>query len=164
MNIDKLVSVAEKECKTIFQTIEDNEYYFSELVLDAFRKFNINETHFNMTTGYGYNDTGRDAIEDVFSYVLKGEKALVRNQMISGSHALSTTLFALLRPNDTMLSITGLPYDTLHEVIGIKDNPSSLKSFNINYDQIDLIDNKFDIASIIKKLQEKKIKLIATFY
>ncbi len=160
MNIDKLVSVAEKECKTIFQTIEDNEYYFSELVLDAFRKFNINETHFNMTTGYGYNDVGRDAIEDVFSYVLKGEKALVRNQMISGSHALSTTLFALLRPNDTMLSITGLPYDTLHEVIGIKDNPSSLKSFNINYEQIDLINNEFDIASILHKLQEKKIKLI----
>jgi cystathionine beta-lyase family protein involved in aluminum resistance len=160
MNIDKLVSVAEKECKTIFQDIEANEYYFSELVLDAFRKFNINETHFNMTTGYGYNDTGRDAIEDVFSYVLKGEKALVRNQMISGSHALSTTLFALLRPNDTMLSITGLPYDTLHEVIGIKDNPSSLKSFNINYEQIDLINNEFDIASIINKLQEKKIKLI----
>ena len=160
MNIDKLVSVAEKECKTIFQTIEDNEYYFSELVLDAFRKFNINETHFNMTTGYGYNDAGRDAIEDVFSYVLKGEEALVRNQMISGSHALSTTLFALLRPNDTMLSITGVPYDTLHEVIGIKDNPSSLKSFNINYEQIDLINNEFDIASILHKLQEKKIKLI----
>ena len=160
MNIDKLVSVAEKECKTIFQTIEDNEYYFSELVLDAFRKFNINETHFNMTTGYGYNDAGRDAIEDVFSYVLKGEEALVRNQMISGSHSLSTTLFALLRPNDTMLSITGVPYDTLHEVIGIKDNPSSLKSFNINYEQIDLINNEFDIASILHKLQEKKIKLI----
>lgn len=160
MNIDKLVIEAEKECKAIFQAIETNEYYFSELVLEAFRKFNVNETHFNMTTGYGYNDTGREVIEDVFSYVLKGEKALVRNQMISGSHALSTTLFALLRPNDTMLSISGLPYDTLHEVIGIKDNPSSLKSFNINYDQIDLIDNKFDIASIIKKLQEKKIKLI----
>lgn len=160
MNIDKLVIEAETECKEIFHQIDENEYYFSELVLDAFREFNVNDTHFNATTGYGYNDTGRDVIENIFARVLKGEKALVRNQMISGSHALSTTLFALLRPNDTMLSITGLPYDTLHEVIGIKDNPSSLKSFNINYEQIDLINNKFDIPKIIKKLQEKKIKLI----
>lgn len=160
MDIDKLVIETEEKCQSIFNEIDSNEYYFSNLVLDAFRKNNINETHFNSTTGYGYNDTGRDAIENVFAQVLKGEKALVRNQMISGSHALSTTLFALLRPNDTMLSITGLPYDTLHEVIGIKENPSSLKSFNINYEQIDLIDNKFDIPSIIKKLQEKKIKLI----
>lgn len=160
MNIDKLVIEAETECKEIFRQIDENEYYFSELVLDAFREFNVNDTHFNATTGYGYNDTGRDVIENIFARVLKGEKALVRNQMISGSHALSTTLFALLRPNDTMLSITGLPYDTLHEVIGIKDNPSSLKSFNINYEQIDLINNKFDIPKIIKKLQEKKIKLI----
>lgn len=160
MDINKLVIEAEKECESIFKKIEENEYYFSELVLNAFREFNVNDTHFNMTTGYGYNDTGREVIEKVFAKVLKGESALVRNQMISGSHALSTTLFALLRPNDTMLSITGLPYDTLHEVIGIKDNPSSLKSFNINYEQIDLVDNKFDIQSIIKKLQEKKIKLI----
>ena len=160
MDINKLVIEAEKECESIFRKIEENEYYFSELVLNAFREFNVNDTHFNMTTGYGYNDTGRDVVERIFAKVLKGESALVRNQMISGSHALSTTLFALLRPNDTMLSITGLPYDTLHEVIGIKDNPSSLKSFNINYEQIDLVDNKFDIPSIIKKLQEKKIKLI----
>lgn len=160
MNIDKLVLEAEAECKEIFKQIDENEYYFSELVLDAFREFNVNDTHFNATTGYGYNDTGREVIENIFARVLKGERALVRNQMISGSHALSTTLFALLRPNDTMLSITGLPYDTLHEVIGIKENPSSLKSFNINYEQIDLINNKFDIPNIIKKLQEKKIKLI----
>lgn len=160
MDINKLVIEAEKECESVFRKIEENEYYFSELVLNAFREFNVNDTHFNMTTGYGYNDTGRDVIESIFAKVLKGESALVRNQMISGSHALSTTLFALLRPNDTMMSITGLPYDTLHEVIGIKDNPSSLKSFNINYEQIDLVDNKFDIPSIIKRLQEKKIKLI----
>lgn len=160
MDIDKLVLEAESKCQDIFKKIDENEYYFSNLVLDAFREFNVNETHFNMTTGYGYNDTGRSVIEKVFARVLKGEDALVRNQMISGSHALSTTLFALLRPNDTMLSITGLPYDTLHEVIGIKDNPSSLKSFNINYEQIDLLNDKFDIPRIIKKLQEKKIKLI----
>ncbi|MBE6154415.1 MAG: hypothetical protein E7163_02410 [Firmicutes bacterium] len=160
MNVDSLVIEAEKECLNIFKEIDNNEYYFSNLVLNAFREENVNESHFNMTTGYGYNDIGRDAIERVFAKVLKGEKALVRNQFISGSHALSTALFGILRPGDTMLSITGLPYDTLHEVIGIKDNASSLKSFNINYEQIDLKDNKFDIPKIIKRLQESKIKLI----
>lgn len=158
--IDKLVIEAEEKCKEIFKRIDEVENYFSNFVLDAFHKENINESHFNMTTGYGYNDLGRDAIERVFARVLKGESALVRNQFISGSHALSTAFFALLRPGDTLLSITGLPYDTLHEVIGIKENPSSLKSFGINYEQIDLIDDKFATESIIKKLKEQKIKLI----
>lgn len=160
MDIDNLVKKAEEECAPVFKQIDETEAYFSTLVLNAFKEENICESHFNMTTGYGYNDLGRDAIERVFARVLKGESALVRNQFISGSHALSTTLFALLRPNDTMLSITGLPYDTLHEVIGIKENPSSLKSFNINYEQIDLKDNSFDTEAILKKLKEKKIKLI----
>ena len=158
--IDELVKQAENELQEIFHKIDENEYYFSTLVLNAFKEANISENHFNMTTGYGYNDLGRDAIEQVFASVLKGEAALVRNQMISGSHALSTTLFALLRPKDVLLSITGLPYDTLHEVIGIKENPSSLKSFQIEYEQTDLVDNKFDIPSIINKLKEKKIKVI----
>ena len=158
--IDELVKQAESDCLSIFKQIDETENYFSNLILNAFHAENINESHFNMTTGYGYNDLGRDAIERVFARVLKGESALVRNQFISGSHALSTTLFALLRPGDTLLSITGLPYDTLHEVIGIKDNPSSLKSFGIHYEQIDLVNNAFDIDRIIKKLQEKKIKLI----
>ncbi len=158
--IDELVKKCELECADLFKKIEETESYFSALVLNAFREEKISESHFNMTTGYGYNDLGRDAIERVFARVLKGESALVRNQFISGSHALSTTLFALLRPGDTLLSITGLPYDTLHEVIGIKENSSSLKSFDIHYEQIDLIDNHFDIEAILKKLKEKKIKLI----
>ena len=158
--IDELVKKCELECADEFKKIEETENYFSDLVLNAFREEKISESHFNMTTGYGYNDLGRDAIEKVFARVLKGESALVRNQFISGSHALSTTLFALLRPGDVMLSITGLPYDTLHEVIGIKENPSSLKSFGIHYEQIDLIGNHFDIEAITKKLKEKKIKLI----
>ena len=160
MDIDKLVVKAEEECASLFKQIDETEAYFSALVLNAFKEENINESHFNMTTGYGYNDYGRDAIERVFARVLKGESALVRNQFISGSHALSTALFALLRPGDTMLSITGLPYATLHEVIGIRKNSSSLKSFNINYEQIDLKDNSFDIEAILNKLKEKKIKLI----
>lgn len=160
MDLEKLVKEAEQECKSIFKEIDDKEYYFSSLVIEAFRAENINEVHFNMTTGYGYNDLGRDAIERVFARIFKSEAALVRNQFISGSHALSTCFFALLRPGDTWMSISGLPYDTLHEVIGIKDNASSLKSFNINYEQVDLINNKFDIPAIIEKLRTKKIKLI----
>ena len=102
------------------------------------------EIHFNSTTGYGHGDIGREIIEKVYADIFGAEDALVRNQFISGSHALSTAFFALLRPNDILLSITGTPYDTLHEVIGIKENSSSLKSFGIKYDEIDLINNEFD--------------------
>ena len=129
-------------------------------VLSAFNKAKISEAHFSSTTGYGYDDLGRSAIEDVFSYVLGAESALVRNQFISGSHALCVALFAYLRPNDLMLSITGIPYDTLHEVIGIKENESSLKSFGILYDQIDLKDDDFDYDKIEKYLKNNKVKLI----
>ncbi len=154
--IDKL----EQDCLEQFKTIDDICFYNSNKVLEAFQINSVSETHFNSTTGYGYNDEGRDTIEKVFANVFKAEDALVRNQFISGSHALTVTLFALLRPGDTLLSITGKPYDTLEEVIGIVDNPSSLKSFNINYEQIDLINNDFDYEQIEKVLKNNKIKVI----
>ena len=154
--IDKL----EQDCLEQFKTIDDICFYNSNKVLEAFQINSVSETHFNSTTGYGYNDEGRDTIEKVFANVFKAEDALVRNQFISGSHALTVTLFALLRPGDTLLSITGKPYDTLEEVIGIVDNPSSLKSFNINYEQIDLVNNDFDYEQIKKVLRNKKIKVI----
>ncbi|HPF83740.1 MAG TPA: methionine gamma-lyase family protein, partial [Bacilli bacterium] len=154
------VNEVEKTLAKQFEEIDNLEEINTLNVLNAFHNNKVSEIHFNTSTGYGYDDLGREVIEKVFSDVLKAEDSLVRNQLISGSHALCVTLFALLRPNDTMLSITGLPYDTLHEVIGIKDNDSSLKSFGINYEQIDLINNEFDIQSIINKLQEKRIKLI----
>ena len=154
------ISSAESKLKDIFDKIDDICFFNSEKVLNAFRENRISEIHFNSTTGYGYNDIGRDAIEKVFATVLGAEDAIVRNQFVSGSHALSVTLFALLRPNDTLLSISGLPYDTLHEVIGIKENNSSLKSFGINYEQIDLINNDFDYEKIEETLKTKKIKVI----
>lgn len=132
----------------------------SRKVLDAFQNNHLSEIHFNSTTGYGYSDIGRDTIEKIYADIFKAEDALVRSQFISGSHALTVCLFALLRPNDTLLSITGLPYDTLHEVIGIKENNSSLKSFGIHYEQIDLIDDDFNYEEIEKTLKEKKIKVI----
>lgn len=150
----------ELEIKDQIEQIDKVCMINSRKVLDAFKKCNLNESHFNGTTGYGYNDSGRDVIENIYAEIFKAEDALVRSQFISGSHALNVTLFGLLRPNDILLSITGLPYDTLHEVIGIKENPSSLKSFGINYEQIDLIDNNFDFDKIEKTLKEKKIKVI----
>ena len=159
-NIDSLIIDSEKELKDIFNEIDNNTYKFSEKVLNAFHNNTISETCFNTTTGYGYGDIGREKIEDVFAEIFDGEKALVRNQFISGSHALNVCFFALLRPNDLLLSISGTPYDTLHEVIGIKDNPSSLKSFGIKYDEIDLIDNDFDYTKIEEYIKNNKVKVI----
>lgn len=159
--IIKLVNEEEKNLKDIFSQIDEKTLYNSKKVLDGFHKYKISENHFSKTTGYGYNDVGRDAIEQVFSYVLDAEDSLVRTQFISGSHALTVCLFALLRPNDTLLSITGLPYDTLHEVIGIKENKSSLASYGVKYKQIDLKENDFDIEEIKKLLNEEQIKVIA---
>ena len=155
-----LIDRLEKDCLEQFKNINEVCFYNSEKVLEAFKNNRVSETHFNQTTGYGYNDEGRDVIEKVYASIFKAEDALVRNQFISGSHALTVTLFALLRPGDTLLSITGKPYDTLDEVIGIVDNDSSLKSFNINYEQIDLINNDFDYQSIEDTLKKKQIKVI----
>ena len=158
--IIKIFDDSEKKLKKEFEELDRLCDLNSLKVLNAFKNNNISEIHFNSTSGYGYNDLGREAIEKVFSEVLGAEDSLVRAQFISGSHALTVTLFALLRPNDTLLSITGKPYDTLDEVIGIVDNNSSLKSFNINYEQVDLIDNDFDYKKIEETLKNKKIKVI----
>ena len=159
-NVLILAQSVENELKEEFKKIDDICLYNSKKVLDSFRKNMVCEAHFNSTTGYGYGDIGRDVIEKIFADVLDAEDAIVRSQFISGSHALTVALFAYLRPGDILLSITGKPYDTLDEVIGIKENKSSLKSFGINYEQVDLIDNEFDYEQIEKYLTSKKIKLI----
>ena len=158
--VRKIVLNAEESLKEEFKKIDEMCDMNSLKVLSAFNKNNISETHFGSTTGYGYDDLGRDAIERVFAEVLGAEDALVRSQFISGSHALCVALFAYLRPGDIMLSITGTPYDTLHEVIGIKENKSSLKSFGVKYDEIDLVNNDFDYAKIKEYLTNNKVKLI----
>ncbi len=154
------IKKAEDKLKEVFASIDDVCFYNSQKVLNAFWKENISEMHFNSTTGYGYGDIGRDKIEAVFKDIFETEAALVRNQFISGTHALSTAFFALLRPGDLLLSITGKPYDTLDSVIGFNDNPSSLKSFGIKYDQIDLVDNHFDYDAISNYLKNNKVKVI----
>ncbi len=160
MNANGLIIEAENKLADIYNKVDELELYYSKKVLDAFKNNNVSESCFNSTTGYGYNDVGRDTLEKVYSNIFNSEDALVRNQFISGSHAISKTLFALLRPNDLLLSISGLPYDTLHEVIGIAHNDSSLKSFGIKYDQIDLVDDDFDYEKIKNYLLNNNVKVI----
>ena len=160
MDNKKLVLDSEKEIKDELNKIDEVALINSEKVLNAFQEECVMESDFNETTGYGYNDQGRDKIERIFARIFKAEKAVVRGQFISGSHALNVVFFALLRPNDLLLSITGKPYDTLDEVIGIKDNNSSLKSFGVKYDQIDLVNDDFDYDKITSYLKEHKVKVI----
>lgn len=154
------IKQAEKEIKKELEKVDEVTQQNSFKVIEAMQKNGLSESHFSSTTGYGYNDIGRDIIERIYADIFKSEDAIVRSQFVSGSHALCVTLFALLRPNDTLLSITGLPYDTLHEVIGIKENNSSLKAYGINYEQIDLKENDFDYEKIEEVLTSKKIKVI----
>lgn len=158
--LEKIKKDSKEDLKDIFDKIDEIEEFNSRKVLDAFIENSVSESDFNSSTGYGYNDMGRDKIEDVYASIFKCEDALVRCQFISGTHAISTCLFALLRPGDVMLSISGKPYDTLDTIIGFNDNPSSLKAFNIDYKQIDLIDNNFDYDGIRDVLSKNKIKLI----
>ena len=161
MKLDDLVKNADTDLRGVFDKLDRDCYINSKRVLDSFIKNGVSEVHFNSTTGYGYNDIGRDVVEKVFADVLGGEDAIVRNQFISGTHALCVTLFGLLRSDDELLYITGTPYDTLHEVIGIKENASSLKSYNIKYNEIDLLDNDFDYDKIRDYLKNNKVKVVA---
>ncbi len=159
-SVIEYVYKCEEECKEEFKKYEHISFLNSIKVLNAFQKNKVSESDLHGTTGYGYNDCGRDTVEAVFADVFKCEDALVRREFISGTHALTVALNAMLRPGDTMLSITGKPYDTLDKVIGITDNPSSLMSYGIKYEQIDLIDDDFDKEKIYSYLLNKKIKLI----
>lgn len=159
-NVEDIIKKAEEEISEQLKRADEICEFNSKKVLQAFQNNRISDIHFGTTTGYGYNDIGRDKIEAVYSEILHAEDSLVRNQFISGTHALTVALFAFLRPGDTMLSINGKPYDTLDEVIGITENKSSLKSFGVNYKQIDLVNDDFDYEKIAETLKNEKIKLI----
>lgn len=162
---DKLIDLSnevEEEIKDIFSKIDKTCEINSLKVLNAFQKNNLSEMHLHTSTGYGIDEPGRNKIEDIYSDIFSTEDALVRTQLISGSHALAVTLSGLLRHGDTMLSITGAPYDTLQTIIGIgkEESESSLKSYGIKYEQIDLINDEFDINKIQEKLSKNDIKLV----
>ena len=161
-DLERLSQEIEINVKKQFDEIDKICELNSMKVLKAFQENNLAETHFNTSTGYGIDEPGRNKIEQIYSDIFKAEDALVRSQLISGTHALSITLGALLRPGDTMISISGEPYDTLQTVIGIgkTESKSSLKAYGINYEQIDLIKNKFDISKIVDRLSTNNVKLV----
>lgn len=143
---DKIFNIimdAEKDVKNQFENIDEIREYNQFKVLQAFRNNHISDAHFHNTTGYGYDDLGRDALDRVFAEIFNAEDALVRANIISGTHALSLALYGVLRPGDTLLAVTGKPYDTLDDVIGISDKANdagSLKDLGVNYKQVDLKD------------------------
>lgn len=159
-NILKLIEEFESNNQEKFKELDDISFLNSKKVLTSFRENNVNALDFCGTNGYGYDDIGRDKIERIFADILGGEDALVRPQLISGTHALTVCFFGLLRPGDTLLSINGKPYDTLDEVIGLRENPSSLKAFQVKYDQIALVNNDFDYNKIATYLKTNPVKVI----
>ncbi len=160
MFIDKnLILTSEKELSNQFNKLEEISYYNTEKVLNAFKNNKIALRHFNGTTGYGYDDEGRDTLNKIFAEVLGAEKAIVSPNIVSGTHAISLALYGILRPNDTFLSISGTPYDTLNDVINGQGN-GSLKDFLINFDIINLKNNQFDKDSIKNYLSKNNPKMI----
>ena len=154
-NLLSLASDAEKELEGLFAKYEENALLWSSRVLKSFQDNWVASSDFVEVTGYGYSDEGRDKLERIYAQVFGAEDALVRAQIMSGTHALSLTLFGLLKYGDTFISITGEPYDSLRTVIGTSgDSRNSLLAHGIKYEQIELIDNDFDIPAIVNRLRQ----------
>lgn len=146
----------EEELQERFQMIDETAEYNQMKVILAMQKARVSDIHFAATTGYGYNDLGRDVLEEVYAYAFHGESALVRPQLISGTHALHVALSGNLRPGDELLSPVGKPYDTLEEVIGIRESAGSLKEYGVTYRQVDLLENgSFDYDGIKKAINDR---------
>lgn len=166
-NINKELEVlgarAQKMASERFREIEEIAQYNSEKVLSAFINNGVSESHFNATTGYGYGDRGREVLDAVLAQIFGCEDALIRYNFMSGTHAIATALFGVLRPGDEMVSLTGTPYDTLHGVIGLNGEPGcgSLKDFGIKYRQIELTENgKVDYNAIPAAVRGAKVAYI----
>ncbi|PXV95524.1 cystathionine beta-lyase family protein involved in aluminum resistance [Lachnotalea glycerini] len=153
---EEIVQTLKERFAAIDETVEYNQLK----VISAMQKNKVSDIHFAATTGYGYNDLGRDTLEEVYASVFHTEAALVRPQLICGTHALNVALSSNLRPGDELLSPVGKPYDTLEEVIGIRESKGSLKEYGVTYRQVDLLeDGSFDYENI-KKAINSKTKLI----
>ena len=151
----------EKQLKERFASIDETAEYNQMKVIRAMQECRVSDIHFAATTGYGYNDLGRDVLEEVYAKTFHGEDALVRPQVMSGTHALHIALSGNLRPGDELLSPVGKPYDTLDEVIGIRDAAGSLKEYGVTYRQVDLLpDGSFDYEGIRAAINERT-KLVA---
>ena len=158
----KLAAQAEEDCREVFKKIDENALICSAKVLSAFQECRVSTADFIEITGYGYTDSGRDKIEEIYAKVFGAEDALVRPQLMSGTHALAVTLGGLLKPGDTLLYISGEPYDTLRSVIGTAgESRNSLIKYGVKYEQIDLIDNDFDIDAIRERAAKGDIRVAA---
>lgn len=161
--LEVLGSRAQKMASERFREIDEIAQYNSEKVLSAFIKNGVSESHFTATTGYGYGDRGREVLDEVLAQIFGCEDALIRYNFMSGTHAIATALFGVLRPGDEMVSLTGLPYDTLHGVIGLSGEPGcgSLKDFGIKYRQLDLTaEGKVDFNAIPAAVKGAKVAYI----
>ena len=157
----EMANEVEKEIEHIFEKLEENCLKSSMKVLKAFQDNKVSTTDFNEITGYGYYDAGREKLEKIYADIFKAEDALVRPQIMSGTHALTIALFGLLKYGDTMISISGEPYDTLKSVIGLTgDSENSLIKHGIKYEQIELVNNDFDYEQIENRIKEGNVKLI----
>lgn len=159
----KLYNQAIIDVENEFKIYDEIREYNQLKVLKAFQEERISDNHFTNSTGYGYGDIGRDTLDLVYARIFNAEKSLVRPHFVNGTHALGTALFGNLRPGDTILAVTGSPYDTLHSVIGIsgEENIGSLKEYGVNYKQVDLVDGKINIEKALEMIKEdESIKLI----
>lgn len=159
----ELYKKALKDVEDQFKSYDQIREYNQLKVLDAFQKERISDSHFTNSSGYGYDDIGRDTLDKVYARIFNTEAALVRPHFVNGTHAIGCALMGNLRTGDTMVCITGAPYDTLHNIIGIsdKENIGSLKEYGVNYKQVDLKDGTFDVEKIITVLEkDKTIKLV----
>ena len=160
--VANLAERAENDCREVFRKIEENALICSSKVLSAFQECRVSTADFIEITGYGYTDSGRDKLEEIYAKVFGAEDALVRPQLMSGTHALAVTLGGLLKYGDTLLYISGEPYDTLRSVIGTAgDSRNSLIRCGVKYEEIDLIDDGFDLAGIRKRLLESPVRVAA---
>lgn len=149
-----------ESAKKDFEKIDETAFYCTEKMLSAFNAERISEAHLKGSTGYGYTDSGRDALDRVYARVFECEDAIVRPQLVSGTHVLAAALFGMLRTGDVMLSITGSPYDTLYEVVGINEGVGSLKEYGIGYRETDFTSGEFDFDAIRRELEDKNVKLV----
>ncbi len=155
-----LAEECEQEVGEVFKDIESIAVYNTAKVLKAFKNAKISDTHFKATTGYGYDDIGREAIEKVYADIFKAEDALVRINFVNGTHSLSTALAGNLMPGDLLVSVTGAPYDTLAETIGIVPNNMSLMAMGVKYDQVELKDGYMDLQRIEEVVKNNKVKMV----
>lgn len=161
----KIIDAAEKAmelCSAELKKIDEIQEYNQRKMIKAFQLAGVRESHLKGSTGYGYDDAGRDALDRVYAYCFDAEDALVRHNFVSGTHALTVALFGMLRPNDTMLSVTGMPYDTIRSAIGIEgDYPGSLKDFGINFEMTELKDDgTVDYEEVERQIAYKQPKMV----